>query len=277
LPSFTASWKLQLPYYTLILLTLWSYGVDSEYKYNTPSLIQRLEGLLGAVMFTPSVTNTPNQVQAGIQAAQGRIYNLREERIRRQHEPALEVLREKLSRAARTPDESDEQYEHVSQEFHDTLNFYRQARRSIPKPETSLVIIDEADRLRMASLEMVRDIFDRSEVGIVLVGMPGIEKRPARYPQLYSRVGFVHEFRPLTKKQMLSVLRGIWRPKGVKLPIKLFDDESLAAIVRITGGNFRLLHRLLTQIARVIEINKLDHVTVPVVDAARESLVIGVA
>jgi len=31
LPSFTASWKLQLPYYTLILLTLWSYGVDSEY------------------------------------------------------------------------------------------------------------------------------------------------------------------------------------------------------------------------------------------------------
>ena len=31
LPSFTASWKLQLPYYTLILLTLSSYGVDSEY------------------------------------------------------------------------------------------------------------------------------------------------------------------------------------------------------------------------------------------------------
>jgi len=36
-----------------------------------------------------------------------------------------------------------------------------------------------------------------------------------------------------------------------------------------------LLHRLLTQIARVVEINTLSRVTQEVVDAARESLVIG--
>lgn len=50
-----------------------------------------------------------------------------------------------------------------------------------------------------------------------------------------------------------------------------------AAIVRITGGNFRLLHRLLSQIGRILEINQLLTVTAPVVDAARESLVIGTA
>ena len=57
----------------------------------------------------------------------------------------------------------------------------------------------------------------------------------------------------------------------------MVDEESVASILRVTGGNFRLLHRLLTQIGRVLEINELTSVTTPVVEAARESLVIGTA
>jgi hypothetical protein len=55
------------------------------------------------------------------------------------------------------------------------------------------------------------------------------------------------------------------------------DEEARAAIIRVPGGNFRLLHRLLTQIARLVEINALHTVTRQVVEAARESLVIGTA
>lgn len=48
-------------------------------------------------------------------------------------------------------------------------------------------------------------------------------------------------------------------------------------MIRATGGNFRLLHRLLSQVGRILEINGMGTVTREVVEAAREVLVIGAA
>jgi len=152
---------------------------------------------------------------------------------------------------------------------------YYHRRKALPDP-TTLVVIDEADRLKMTTLEQVRAIFDQGGIGLVLIGMPGIEKRLSRYPQLYSRVGFVHAFRPLSAAEVRGLLQHKWLPFGVTLPEDgIADEEAVAAIIRITGGNFRLLHRLITQIARIMEINALPMVTCQVVEAARESLVIG--
>ncbi len=44
----------------------------------------------------------------------------------------------------------------------------------------------------------------------------------------------------------------------------------------MTGGNFRLLHRLFVQIERILRLNELTVITEDVVEAARSTLVIGV-
>lgn len=85
-------------------------------------------------------------------------------------------------------------------------------------------------------MEQLRAVFDAGGIGLILVGMPGIEKRLARYPQFYSRVGYVHEFRPLSTKETNRLLMRGWCPAGIALPE--INSETIAAIVRNTGGNF---------------------------------------
>jgi DNA transposition AAA+ family ATPase len=139
-----------------------------------------------------------------------------------------------------------------------------------------LLVVDEADRLKTATLEQLRDRHDRTGIGLLLIGMPGIERRLARYPQLYSRVGFVHHFRVLSAEEQAFVLARHWPELGLHDPEDFTTAESLAAIIRITSGNFRLTARLVAQIKRVLDINQLTVITKEVVEAARESLVIGV-
>jgi DNA transposition AAA+ family ATPase len=67
-----------------------------------------------------------------------------------------------------------------------------------------------------------------------------------------------------------------WHYWGLTLhPESATEAEAIAAIVRITHGNFRLLHRLLAQIARIVDINALRMVSKEVVKIARQQLVIG--
>jgi hypothetical protein len=72
------------------------------------------------------------------------------------------------------------------------------------------------------------------------------------------------------------ILEQKWQEFGYTLQLDDFTDmEAVAAIVRITQGNFRLLHRLFTQIERIVTINQVRGVSKEVIETARESLVIG--
>jgi len=143
--------------------------------------------------------------------------------------------------------------------------------------EIDLIIVDEIDRLKVQNLEQLRDIYDRNDIAMILIGMPGIEKRLARYPQLYSRIGFAHEFDKLSKDETHHILEFKWEELGLSIKLEDFSDyEAITSIIKITGGNFRLIQRLFTQIERILEINNLETITTEVVEAARDSLVIGI-
>ena len=156
---------------------------------------------------------------------------------------------------------------------------YNQEDPSVPKTYEAidLIIVDEIDRLKLQHLEQLRDIYDRNDLAMVLIGMPGIEKRLSRYPQLYSRIGFAHEFDNLSKDETHHILEYKWADLGIDIKLEDFSDyEAITTIIKITKGNFRLIHRLFAQIDRILRINQMDKITVEVVEAARDSLVIGI-
>ncbi len=259
--------------------------VEAYQHHHQTSPVQ-LDEVLGSntVFYTPTVLNAPKQLDQEIERWRRHLRYIcwgetyREEAVRRGEVRKLEAERwhkwfvqeDWLLGKPRHPSETGPTVKDVALE-------YSQRRDATPDP-TSLILVDEADRLKMASLEQMRAIFDAGGIGLVLLGMPGLEKRLARYPQLYSRVGFVHEFCPLRGEEVRLLLEQHWKPPEVSDPLNgITNEDVLIALIRITGGNFRLLHRLLSQIARVMEINALPMVTRQVVEAAREGLVIGTA
>ncbi|WP_317913265.1 AAA family ATPase [Carnobacterium maltaromaticum] len=143
--------------------------------------------------------------------------------------------------------------------------------------DIDLLIVDEIDRLKLQSLEQIRALYDQHKFTVVLIGMPGIEKKLARYPQLYSRIGFAHEFDKLSKDETHHILEHKWEELGLSITIEDFSDyEAITSIIKITNGNFRLIQRLFSQIERILKINNLTIITTEVVEAARDSLVIGI-
>jgi DNA transposition AAA+ family ATPase len=230
------------------------------------------------LLYTTSVVNTPSRISQDINMAREKVMSIVLDPLRREGSAALEVIRIRDERRRKelldTPGFSPRDWPSGDPTYLETYKEYRAKERAVADP-TTLILVDEADRLQMNSLEQMRSIFDEGTAGMVLIGMPGIEKRVARFPQFYSRIGFVHEFRPLDASQVQELLEKRWTPAGVVLPNEQLVPEVIASLIRMSGGNFRLLTRLLTQIERVLSVNDLHVISTAVVEAARDSLVIG--
>ena len=72
--------------------------------------------------------------------------------------------------------------------------------------------------------------------------LPGCDRQLAGSPQLYSRVGFVHQCQPLDPENTQPVVTRYWqqldRATGL---VRASDVDAANTITRIAGGNFRLI------------------------------------
>jgi DNA transposition AAA+ family ATPase len=237
----------------------------------------------GCVLYTVKVVNIPRQIEDDITRLRRKMRELVFQAVRGETELVIDAARRKLEKERNKLlikhdrlEEKPARLKQAEAEVSEAIRDRAERSQAVADP-TGLLLVDEVDRLRISGLEQLRAIFDGGCIGLVLIGMPGLERRLARYAQLYSRIGFVHEFHPLGTAEVRTLLEG-WRPRGVMLPDNLLaDDDGVAAIIRVTGGNFRLLDRLLTQVGRILELNGLKLITREVVEAAREILVIGTA
>jgi hypothetical protein len=196
---------------------------------------------LDTVLFTPEVINTPAGIQHGIVSGRARLASVAKHATRAEQRLTLDALRsrDEIWRAAHREDRDcrPNYPTPLKPTYFEVFNEYESRVEAIPDT-TSLIVVDEADRMRMNSLEQLRSIFDGNGFGMVLIGMPGIEKRITRYPQFFSRIGFVHEFRPLSDADIQVLLEQRWAPVGIHLPAPSPTPEVIAAVIRLTRGNF---------------------------------------
>ena len=77
---------------------------------------------------------------------------------------------------------------------------------------------------------------------------------------------------PLTVEEMRLFISGKWLE--LNLPLSA-DDAVSAGIMRIANGNFRVLHRVFTEIERLQKLNCLPLITPDLVEMARKGLLLG--
>lgn len=119
------------------------------------------------------------------------------------------------------------------------------------KGSDRMIIVDEAEHLPYRALELLRRIYDKAGVGILLIGMPvligNLRGKRGEYAQLFSRVGV---------KGVLQVLD----PSDTELFVKnaLPDSNGVYKTFHsVANGNTRVLTKLIRRSIRMSEINNM--------------------
>jgi general secretion pathway protein A len=130
-------------------------------------------------------------------------------------------------------------------------------QKGVIEGKTVVLIIDEAQKLNEASLEMLRVFlnYETNEfklIQIVLLGQLELHSKIMDMANFFDRISFKYTLNPLSKGEAREMVEYRIRRAGYKSSMHLFLDEAIAEIHRVTGGYPRkiimLCHRLLKEL-----------------------------
>ncbi|BAQ61912.1 mobile element protein [Geminocystis sp. NIES-3708] len=113
-----------------------------------------------------------------------------------------------------------------------------------------MIIIDEADRFKPKTFAEVKDIFDRLNIPIVLVGTDRLDTVIKRDEQVYNRFRSCYRFGKLSGADFQNTVN-IWEKQVLKLLVasNLTQTKMLKLIAEATGGYIGLMDTILRESA----------------------------
>lgn len=135
-----------------------------------------------------------------------------------------------------------------------------------------LLIVDEAHRLKYAALEELRDLQEKWETGVVLIGDPGMERSLARMFHFADRVRYIEKFIQLNVEEIREYI-----DKRIELAqLTKPSQQVYTMIAEYCKGNPRILGHLFALIERLLKMNDdlVEEITTEVVEDAREMMLV---
>jgi len=132
----------------------------------------------------------------------------------------------------------------------------------------AVLIVDEADYLSDASLELLRRVVnDKSGTGVVLVGLPRLEYKIRNlrndHQQLQSRIGVMAKLAAMDRGDAERIVSGVWKD----LPRQVLD-----AFAKTAGGSVRTLVKLMGRVHQGMVLNGAETPDEDIIHAAGELL-----
>jgi DNA transposition AAA+ family ATPase len=128
-----------------------------------------------------------------------------------------------------------------------------------------MLIIDQAEYLPLKALEMLRSMYDKAGVGILLCGLErlleNIRGQRGQYAQLHSRIGVVAKLKPITVGDAKLIAQSMIGDKRAEKTFTSFYNRS--------QGNARELVKLINAAVRIAHINEC-HINEDVIASAEE-------